>query len=190
MAAALFLILAFVIRVGRAHFANPPLLQVTPHFLSLLLFFHLPPLISPTPIPTNAPPPRYIPIPISPLKRRHDALLAQEPRTPLEAALQAALREGVDRELEHKVRSLGGIKWLYAQGYYTQDEFWAIYDRKWYEAIREKYHATHLPSVYDKVNMDLSVLDHKKGWLEWQKWADFTEDALDQNLVKALKMDA
>jgi hypothetical protein len=75
----------------------------------------------------------------------------------------------VNRELEHKVRSLGGIKWLYAQGYYTQDEFWDIYDRKWYEAIREKYHATYLPTVYEKVNVDLSVLERQKGWGEWAR---------------------
>jgi delta24-sterol reductase len=75
----------------------------------------------------------------------------------------------VNRELEHKVRSLGGIKWLYAQGYYTQDEFDEIYDRKWYEAIREKYHATYLPTVYEKVNVDLTVLEKQKGLGEWAR---------------------
>lgn len=72
-----------------------------------------------------------------------------------------------NRELEKKVRELGGIKWLYAQGYYTQDEFWDIYDRKWYESVREKYHATYLPTVYQKVNVDLSVLEREQGWGEW-----------------------
>ncbi|KAK6355315.1 hypothetical protein TWF696_004425 [Orbilia brochopaga] len=57
----------------------------------------------------------------------------------------------VNRELEAKLRDLGAMKWLYAQTYYTEDEFWQMYDRKWYDALREKYRATGLPSVYDKV---------------------------------------
>ena len=58
----------------------------------------------------------------------------------------------VNRDLERKVRELGGMKWLYAQTFYSEEEFWSIYDRKWYDALREKYHATSLPSVYDKVS--------------------------------------
>ncbi|KAJ6260908.1 hypothetical protein Dda_3569 [Drechslerella dactyloides] len=56
-----------------------------------------------------------------------------------------------NRELEAKLRDLGAMKWLYAQTYYTEDEFWQLHDRKWYDALREKYRATRLPSVYDKV---------------------------------------
>lgn len=59
-----------------------------------------------------------------------------------------------NRELERKVRDLGGTKWLYAQTYYSEDEFWDIYDRKWYDALRDKYDATSLPSAYDKVGAD------------------------------------
>lgn len=36
-----------------------------------------------------------------------------------------------NRELEQKVRRLGGIKWLYAQAYYTQEEWNEIYDMEW-----------------------------------------------------------
>lgn len=61
-----------------------------------------------------------------------------------------------NRRLENKVRELGGLKWLYAHTFYTEDEFWQIYDRKWYEAMREKYHATSLPSVYEKVRVSFS----------------------------------
>ena len=57
----------------------------------------------------------------------------------------------VNRDLERKVRELGGMKWLYAQTFYSEEEFWSIYDRKWYDTLREKYDATSLPSVYDKV---------------------------------------
>jgi Delta24-sterol reductase len=57
----------------------------------------------------------------------------------------------VNRRLEQKARDLGGLKWMYARAYYTEEEFWQIYDRKKYEAVREKYNATLLPSVYDKI---------------------------------------
>src|SRR5271170_3142809 len=50
----------------------------------------------------------------------------------------------VNRQLEQKVHELRGKKWLY----YTEEEFWAIYEQKLYDALRPKYHATYLPSVY------------------------------------------
>jgi hypothetical protein len=76
----------------------------------------------------------------------------------------------VNRELEAKVRELSGVKWLYAQAFYTEDEFWDIYDRKGYEALREKYHATSLPTIYEKVRVDLSKKENDgrgpiKAWL-------------------------
>jgi Delta24-sterol reductase len=61
----------------------------------------------------------------------------------------------VNRRLEHKVQELGGKKWLYAHAYYTKSEFWKIYDRKDYDALRVKYHATYLPTIYDKVKVDI-----------------------------------
>jgi len=77
-----------------------------------------------------------------------------------------------NRKLEAKLKEFGGMKWFYAQTYYTESEFWEVYDmaranappgdtKKWYEALREKYHATSLPSVYDKikqyVNFSVSI---------------------------------
>jgi FAD/FMN-containing dehydrogenase len=59
-----------------------------------------------------------------------------------------------NRSIEHKVNSLHGTKWLYAHAYYTEDEFWSIYDRSWYDGLRAKYDATSLPSVYEKVRLD------------------------------------
>lgn len=67
-----------------------------------------------------------------------------------------------NRKMETKLKEFGGMKWFYAQTYYTENEFWEVYDRAntnapagstrtWYEALREKYHATTLPSVYDKI---------------------------------------
>lgn len=59
-----------------------------------------------------------------------------------------------NRALERKVRACGGMKWLYAHAYYSEAEFWEIYDRGWYEALRAKYHAQALPTVYDKVHTE------------------------------------
>ncbi len=59
-----------------------------------------------------------------------------------------------NRNLEHKVRELSGMKWLYAHAYYTEAEFWSIYDRDWYDSLRSKYGAQHLPNVYNKVTVD------------------------------------
>ena len=63
----------------------------------------------------------------------------------------------VNRRLERKVRDLSGMKWLYAHTYYTEEEFWSIYDREWYDALRAKYDATSLPNVYDKVKVNLDA---------------------------------
>ena len=62
-----------------------------------------------------------------------------------------------NRDLERKLWELGGMKWLYAQTYYTEDEFWQMYDRQWYDALREKYNATSLASVYEKVKVDVNA---------------------------------
>ncbi|KAN0106241.1 FAD-binding domain containing protein [Hyaloscypha variabilis] len=60
-----------------------------------------------------------------------------------------------NRAFERKVHELGGQKWLYAHTYYSEQEFDDIYNRKEYDALREKYHATYLPTVYDKVKVDI-----------------------------------
>ncbi|CAN8098817.1 unnamed protein product [Discula destructiva] len=63
-----------------------------------------------------------------------------------------------NRRLESTLTELGGMKVLYSHTYYTEEEFWQIYDRKWYEDLRRRYRATSLPSVYEKVKMDMSRL--------------------------------
>lgn len=80
----------------------------------------------------------------------------------------------VNRALENKVHELGGKKWLYAQAYYTEDEFWAHYDRASYDALRAKYSATYLPSVYDKVRVDVEAEEaaaraSRSAWF-WRIW--------------------
>ncbi|KAK2613003.1 hypothetical protein QQS21_000932 [Conoideocrella luteorostrata] len=64
-----------------------------------------------------------------------------------------------NRALEDKLVELGGRKWLYAHTYYNNEEFWRVYDknRDWYQSLREKYHATTLPTVHDKVRIDIDA---------------------------------
>ena len=62
-----------------------------------------------------------------------------------------------NRALEAKVRQLGGVKWLYSHAYYAEDEFWAHYDRAAYDAVRTRYGADYLPSVYDKVKIETAT---------------------------------
>jgi FAD/FMN-containing dehydrogenase len=62
-----------------------------------------------------------------------------------------------NRDLEQKLKELGGMKWLYAHTYYTEGEFWEQFDRPWYEKLRTKYNATSLPSVYEKVKVDVEA---------------------------------
>ncbi|KAI9727403.1 MAG: hypothetical protein M1834_008409 [Cirrosporium novae-zelandiae] len=56
-----------------------------------------------------------------------------------------------NRVLEAKVKQLGGKKWLYAKTYYDESEFWDIYDRGGYEALRRKWRAGGLENVWEKV---------------------------------------
>lgn len=78
----------------------------------------------------------------------------------------------LNREFEAKIAELRGLKCLYAHAYYTEDEFWKIYDEKRYKELREKYHAGSLPSVYDKVKVDLRGVAHGQMQPEaWGEWA-------------------
>ncbi|KAI1402709.1 FAD-binding domain-containing protein [Hypoxylon fuscum] len=75
----------------------------------------------------------------------------------------------VNRDLERKVDELGGMKWLYAHTYYSEPEFWNLYGNlPWYEALRAKYQAKSLPSVYDKVQVKTDGATNK-GWKPWLK---------------------
>lgn len=56
-----------------------------------------------------------------------------------------------NRELEEKTSELGGLKWLYSRVFYTEDEWWRLYDKEKYDALRRKYGATGLPSIWEKV---------------------------------------
>ncbi|RDW64452.1 FAD-binding oxidoreductase [Aspergillus mulundensis] len=71
-----------------------------------------------------------------------------------------------NRELERRLNELGGQKWFYAHTYYGEDEFWSMYDRTWYDGLRKKYNATTLPSVYDKIKIDVEAdrRERKESW--------------------------
>ncbi|CAF9934262.1 MAG: hypothetical protein HETSPECPRED_009162 [Heterodermia speciosa] len=75
----------------------------------------------------------------------------------------------INRDLEEKVRELGGMKWLYASTYYSETDFWDIYGHDWYNDLRKKYHAMSLPSVYDKVKTDIEAETKvvKSSWWLW-----------------------
>lgn len=76
-----------------------------------------------------------------------------------------------NRRLEEKVHSLGGKKWLYAHTYYTEDEFWKVYDKPAYDKLREKYDATHLLDVYQKVRVKETWRDvQRREREEWGAW--------------------
>ena len=74
-----------------------------------------------------------------------------------------------NRVLERRVHAVGGMKWLYAHCHYSENEFWNIYDKNWYDALRTKYQAAHLPTVYDKVRFDWSADERaiRASWLRW-----------------------
>lgn len=79
-----------------------------------------------------------------------------------------------NRSLESHLSKIGGCKWLYAQTFYSEEEFWSVYDRSAYEALRKKYGATYLPDVYGKVKKGEDWRGRrgkdgktKKGFLDW-----------------------
>jgi len=57
-----------------------------------------------------------------------------------------------NRKIERKVSELGGIKSLYSEAYFAHDEFWSIYDRAAYVALKAKYDPQGaLGDLYDKI---------------------------------------
>lgn len=82
----------------------------------------------------------------------------------------------VNRAFEKTVFEMEGKKWLYGHTYYTDEEFWRIYDRQGYEALREKYHGAYLPNIFDKVRQKdvinkgpMTMGGKVKDWF-WNVW--------------------
>lgn len=65
---------------------------------------------------------------------------------------RAPLARGqLNRLIERKVGELGGIKSLYSDSYFERDEFWRIYNRPAYDALKRKYDpAGRFPDLYEK----------------------------------------
>ncbi|KPI38712.1 Delta(24)-sterol [Cyphellophora attinorum] len=62
----------------------------------------------------------------------------------------------LNREIEHKLwHDFCGVKILYAHAYYTEEEFWQIYNKAIYDEVRKKYNSETLPTVYDKISQDM-----------------------------------
>ncbi|KAJ2989126.1 hypothetical protein NUW58_g3628 [Xylaria curta] len=74
-----------------------------------------------------------------------------------------------NRDLERILQELGGRKVLYAHTYYTEDEFWKLYDKKWYDDLRNRYWAGSLPTIYDKINVDYKKHGQASTWSSWLK---------------------
>jgi len=71
-----------------------------------------------------------------------DTVESREPRPP----------GFVNRRIERKVGEAGGIKSLYSDSYFTEDEFWSIYNRPAYAALKARYDpAGVLGDLYAKV---------------------------------------
>ena len=58
-----------------------------------------------------------------------DVVTTREPRPP----------GFCNRLIERKVRELGGIKSLYSDSYFSEAEFWAVYSRPAYAALKKRY---------------------------------------------------
>lgn len=56
-----------------------------------------------------------------------------------------------NRRIERKVQELGGIKSLYSDGYFPEDEFWKIYGGATYSVLKQRYDPKGaLPDLYQK----------------------------------------
>ncbi|PYI35524.1 FAD binding domain protein [Aspergillus indologenus CBS 114.80] len=75
-----------------------------------------------------------------------------------------------NRRLERTVHALGGKKWLYAHAYYTEDEFWEIYDWDRYRGLRERYHAAYLPDLFEKVRVRRGGQSETGDGVGWGTW--------------------
>ena len=70
-----------------------------------------------------------------------DVVEGREPRAP----------GRVNRAIEREVARLSGVKSLYSESYYDEDEFWRLFDRDAYRALKARYDpGGRLPGLYEK----------------------------------------
>lgn len=53
--------------------------------------------------------------------------------------------------IEAKTKETGALKWLYARKFYTEEQFWSIYNKEEYDRLRHAWGAEILPSLWDKM---------------------------------------
>ncbi|KAF7193598.1 Delta(24)-sterol reductase [Pseudocercospora fuligena] len=90
---------------------------------------------------------------------------------PKELSIDCYLQE--NKEIEEKLREVGGIKWGYSPNFCSVDDFWLDYDRKWYEELREKYGAVSLPTICDKARTEPDALTKKLNALTLKDYLPF-----------------
>jgi len=54
-------------------------------------------------------------------------------------------------EIEKIMEDLRSRKMFYASIFYSREDFWKKYDRKWYNSLRKKYDAIVFPDIYEKL---------------------------------------
>jgi len=66
--------------------------------------------------------------------------------------------------LEARVTELGGRKMLYAQSFYTRDEFWQLFDREAYDKVRARYGGEAVfPDIATKLLLPPGKLEKYRG---------------------------
>jgi hypothetical protein len=61
-------------------------------------------------------------------------------------------KQGTNNKIERYATAHKSMKVLYSEVFYPEDEFWTIYDKAVYDAIRSKYHAEDVfPDLWNKV---------------------------------------
>lgn len=71
---------------------------------------------------------------------------------------------GLNRYFEIFAKELNSRKMLYAHAYYTEKEFWSIYEKKWYEHLRKKYFADKVfPDIWQKTHVGKELYE-KRFW--------------------------
>jgi FAD/FMN-containing dehydrogenase len=57
----------------------------------------------------------------------------------------------LNRRIEQRVQDLGGLKSLYATSYFTATQFWTMFDRDAYAALKQRYDPDgHFEGLYEK----------------------------------------
>jgi delta24-sterol reductase len=71
--------------------------------------------------------------------------------------------EKENKRFENHLESYGGRKMFYAESFYSEQEFWKIYDKKWYSSLRRKYKAENIfPTIWEKVTVKKRYAINKK----------------------------